>query len=271
MDASPAAPDGDGPVIRPGFITLWRQVVEDPLYQQKPFSKWQAKLDLVIHAEHQERTVWRGPQPIRVKRGQVLTAQTELSRRWGWDRETVGTFLRALRAQGEIEFWTSKDSATGYTLVTIVDFEQYQGHTPVTPIDASIDPTVDLSAMTGSSEQAPPSTPPSVPPSRPIVASAIELGHDSPDSMRRSESVPRARPASMPHPCLTGKEGTLRHRGTDNLLQKAGVGDQAGGGGQQDEWLDDGAEENWGGPTEEEFQAALRAEAEAELRRRSGF
>src|SRR5262245_61077272 len=57
-----------------------------------------------------------------IERGQYLTSQLKLSRRWGWHRETVSKFLRLL----EGEKMASIETSTGYTRITIQNYSKYQ-------------------------------------------------------------------------------------------------------------------------------------------------
>lgn len=62
---------------------------------------------------------------VKVLRGQILTSLVKLSRRWKWDRKTVRNFLRNLEYGSEVR--TAKTNR--YTLITICNYERYQGNT----------------------------------------------------------------------------------------------------------------------------------------------
>lgn len=111
-----------------GWIRVWRRLRDHPFWQeQRRFSKAEAWVDLLMRANFKDGKVLRGNRWIPVRRGQVFATQQELAARWGWDRKTVRAFLKALEADGMIAFETSKQTDTGYTLITIRNYECYQG------------------------------------------------------------------------------------------------------------------------------------------------
>jgi hypothetical protein len=111
-----------------GWIRLWRKIRENPLWRERRrFSKAEAWIDLLMEAAYEDHEqLWRGL-VIPVRRGQYLTTQGDLAARWKWNRETVRTFLRLLEAVIMVAIRTSKETETGYTLITIVNYDLYQG------------------------------------------------------------------------------------------------------------------------------------------------
>ena len=115
------------------YISFDRRLVDDPLWRRGRFSDGQAWVDLVLRAESTDTVVPHGPGPVAVARGQVFTSQAALARRWGWDRQTVRGYLAARVAEGSITSFSHTgrptkrptSSPTGYTLITIVKYEQY--------------------------------------------------------------------------------------------------------------------------------------------------
>ena len=51
----------------------------------------------------------------------------QVVKRWRWLRETVGTFLRFLETRTMVGIETSKHTDSGYTRITIQNYERYQG------------------------------------------------------------------------------------------------------------------------------------------------
>jgi hypothetical protein len=87
----------------------------------------EAWVDLLLRAAHAEQTIVRDYGIMVVKRGQILTSQVALAKRWSWHRESVSKFLRFLNADSMTSTETSNQTSTGYTLVTILNYEKYQG------------------------------------------------------------------------------------------------------------------------------------------------
>lgn len=101
---------------------LARKLDEHWLWQEKPFSRGQAWVDLIMQAAFKDHeTVWKN-QVIYVKRGQVPKSYRQLGLRWGWDKNKVGRFLKLLKKRS----MCGTDLGQGFTLVTIYNYETYQ-------------------------------------------------------------------------------------------------------------------------------------------------
>ena len=70
-----------------GWIKLWRAEMNDPLYRDEPFTKWQAWIDLCMMADD---------------KGAVKTSIKALKIRWLWGSETkVRNYLKAVKESGK--------------------------------------------------------------------------------------------------------------------------------------------------------------------------
>lgn len=105
-----------------GWIKLYRQLQECPIWYGERFSKGQAWVDLLILANHSDKKIMFNGDFITVKRGQYLTSMVKLSEKWKWNRKTVSSFLKLLENDNMI----SKVSDNTKTLVTIVNYGIYQ-------------------------------------------------------------------------------------------------------------------------------------------------
>lgn len=121
-----------------GWISVHRQIWNSWVWDEKPFSKGQAWIDLLLLANHEDRKVLVGNQLVIVKRGSFITSQTKLMERWGWGKEKLRNFLRLLESDEMIEV----DTTPRYTHIAITNYEtyqtQYQNQTnenPVIPIN----------------------------------------------------------------------------------------------------------------------------------------
>jgi len=112
-----------------GWICLHRQIKSHWLWpgvKGSRYSKFEAWIYLLLSTNHQARKIDIGSKLIIVGRGQLLTSQVALARRWSWHRETVSQFLYQLKADGMLGIETSKHTSTGYTLLTICNYDKYQ-------------------------------------------------------------------------------------------------------------------------------------------------
>lgn len=105
-----------------GWISLHRQVWNNWVWEDKPFSKGQAWIDLLLMANHEDKKVLIGNQLITVKRGSFVTSIRKLCDRWGWSNTKVRSFLSLLEQDGML---TVKSDAKKTTL-TIANYSDYQ-------------------------------------------------------------------------------------------------------------------------------------------------
>ncbi|NHL36662.1 DnaD domain protein [Clostridium botulinum] len=105
-----------------GWISLYRSIQDHWLWQEKPFSKGQAWMDLLLSANHQDKKVLLGNELITVIRGSFITSQKKLMERWGWGSEKTRKFLKLLDDDRMIKFQPDKKKTT----ITIINYESYQ-------------------------------------------------------------------------------------------------------------------------------------------------
>ena len=112
-----------------GWISLYRSILEHWLWQEKPFSKGQAWLDILLSANHKDKKLLLGNELINVKRGSFITSQKKLMERWGWGNTKVRNFLKLLKEDNMIECFGKK-----YTLIKINNYKMYQKQTNINPV-----------------------------------------------------------------------------------------------------------------------------------------
>lgn len=105
-----------------GWISLYRSVQDHWLWQEKPFSKGQAWIDLLLSANHEDKKIALGNELILVKRGSFITSELKLMERWGWGKEKTRKFLKLLQDDGMIV----KISDRKKTTINIVNYNDYQ-------------------------------------------------------------------------------------------------------------------------------------------------
>lgn len=104
-----------------GWIKLHRQITENDLWQDKPFARGQAWVDLLLLADARDgECFYQGKiQPTHM--GEVRTSILYLSQRWGWGNRKVKSFLENLKDVGMIDFkCTSK-----CTSIFIVNYAKF--------------------------------------------------------------------------------------------------------------------------------------------------
>lgn len=109
-----------------GFIKLDRQLMEHWLWENEPFSKGQAWIDLLFLATHKNEKFTSGNTLIDGKRGNVYRSKTWLANRWGWSRKKVTSFLDMLQKDGMVTVKGIRMGTVNGTVITIVNYGKFQ-------------------------------------------------------------------------------------------------------------------------------------------------
>ena len=105
-----------------GWISIHRQIKDNWIWEDKPFSKGQAWIDLLLMANHTDRKIALGNELITVKRGSFITSELKLMDAWGWSKGKVRSFLKMLENDGMIERITDHKKTT----INIVNYGIFQ-------------------------------------------------------------------------------------------------------------------------------------------------
>lgn len=127
-----------------GWIKLHRKVLDCWIWQEKPFDKARAWVDLLLLAMHRDKKLLIDNEIFVVERGSFMTSIVKLSNRWGWSRCKVMRYLELLESE---QMLNTKRTPKG-TLVTIVKYEDYQivdmsNDTPLDTTNNTTDDTTD--------------------------------------------------------------------------------------------------------------------------------
>lgn len=105
-----------------GWISIYRSIQDHWLWQEKPFSKGQAWLDLLLSANHQDKKIVFDSNLLEVKRGQFITSIRKLCDKWGWSNSKVKKFLDLLQDDEMITYKSDSKKTT----INIVKYDDYQ-------------------------------------------------------------------------------------------------------------------------------------------------
>jgi len=108
-----------------GYIKLYRKITDNLFWKDKPFSKGQAWIDLLLMVNHKPNKVIFRDSIYEVKRGQKITSESKLSKVWGWSRWKVNAFLKLLE---QLEMITIKVDKRK-TVITVLNYDSYQTDT----------------------------------------------------------------------------------------------------------------------------------------------
>lgn len=79
-----------------GWIKLHRQIQDSWVWEEKPFSRGQAWVDLLLMANHKEQKVLIGNELVVLQPGTIITSERKLMERWGWSKTKVRAFIGIL-------------------------------------------------------------------------------------------------------------------------------------------------------------------------------
>ncbi|WP_423243777.1 hypothetical protein [Clostridium perfringens] len=105
-----------------GWLKLYRSIQNHWLWEDKPFSRGQAFIDLLLMANHKDNKILFNGELIELKRGSRITSLRQLSDAWGWSTTKVKKFLELLEKENMI----TVKSDNKKTLVTIENYGIYQ-------------------------------------------------------------------------------------------------------------------------------------------------
>jgi hypothetical protein len=104
-----------------GWVAIYRKIQDHWLWEDKPFSKQAAWIDMLLLANHDDNKFLFGNELIEVKCGSFITSIEKLKHRWGWSNTKVINFLKLL----ESDEMVTKKSDTKKTVITIVKYSDY--------------------------------------------------------------------------------------------------------------------------------------------------
>lgn len=111
--------------MQQGWITIHRKILDNFLWEDKPFSRGQAWIDLLLIANHEDKTTLFNGKTIEVKRGQKITSLRQLGDRWGWSISKVKYFFQQLKFEKMLDY-KSDTKKTVYTIVNYSDYQEYK-------------------------------------------------------------------------------------------------------------------------------------------------
>lgn len=109
-------------MAKKGWISVHRCITDNFIWQEKPFDKARAWIDLLLMANHTSKKIILGNQVIDVNPGEIITSELKLMERWGWGKSKLRAFLNIL----ENEQMLVKKSDNKKTTLTIVNWLDYQ-------------------------------------------------------------------------------------------------------------------------------------------------
>jgi hypothetical protein len=91
----------------PGYIKLYRDLQFNKIWQEKPFTRGQAWVDMLLRCNHVCLQMPPQYQSIWVLRGQFLLSNLKLAEAWGWDEKKVRRFMGYLEKENMIRYYAN--------------------------------------------------------------------------------------------------------------------------------------------------------------------
>ena len=105
-----------------GFIKIYRSIDEHWIWKDKPFSKGQAFIDLILQANHKgEKFEYKG-EIVEGERGKIYRSVTYFAERWGWSRWRTTRFFSALENDGMLHM----ERTCNRTVLTLINYDDFQ-------------------------------------------------------------------------------------------------------------------------------------------------
>lgn len=101
-----------------GWIKIHRDILYHEIWNDKPFSKGQGWIDILLFANHSDSKCIIGNCVEEINRGSLIISELKLMDRWGWDRKKVQLFLKFLESESMV--------VQNMNIMTIVNYEIYQ-------------------------------------------------------------------------------------------------------------------------------------------------
>ena len=109
--------------MKNSYLKIDRGIKNHCFWDDKPFAKGQAWIDLILLATHTDRKDFDRGQLREKKRGEVHISLLKLADRWGWSRNKVRRFINLLVQEG----MCTLNATTNDTTITIEKYSIYQG------------------------------------------------------------------------------------------------------------------------------------------------
>ncbi len=108
--------------MKTNYFKVDRSIQNHWLWEDKPFSKGQAWIDLLLLATHTDNKIMHRGKLVNRKRGEVHISTYFLAERWGWSRNRIYRFFETL----EYEKMITTNGTTDGTIITIENYSIYQ-------------------------------------------------------------------------------------------------------------------------------------------------
>ncbi len=105
-----------------GYISLYRSIQSNFLWEDKPFARGQAWIDLLLRASYEDREIIFNGLYVKLEEGEFITSINKLADAWGWSRGKVVRFLESLKVASMVSYQTDNHK----TVIKLLNFKEFQ-------------------------------------------------------------------------------------------------------------------------------------------------
>lgn len=105
-----------------GYISLYRSIQNNFLWDDKPFARGQAWIDLLLKASYEDREFLFNGQLVKLEEGELITSINKLADSWGWSRGKVRRYLEWLKSASMVSYQTDNHK----TVIKLLNFKEFQ-------------------------------------------------------------------------------------------------------------------------------------------------
>lgn len=105
-----------------GWISLHRRIQKNWVWNEKPFTKGQAWIDILLECNHEDERINIKNELIICKRGESVKCLKTWADRWGWNKSKVRRFLTLLETDTMIE----RKPTPKTTHLKVINYDTYQ-------------------------------------------------------------------------------------------------------------------------------------------------
>lgn len=108
-----------------GWISVHRKIQSHWVWDSsEPFDKRSAWIDILLLVNHKKNKFLLGNELVEVDKGEKITSERKLAKRWHWSRTKVRNFLELLKKDEMIEFERKPHKRTR---LKVLNYGDYQG------------------------------------------------------------------------------------------------------------------------------------------------
>lgn len=109
-----------------GWITLNRSLLDHYIWQDEPFTKGQAWVDLLLLVTHEPKQALIDGKVVELKIGEYVTTIRRLAERWGRSIDWTTKYLNLLESDNMIQTKVVGKGKNSRTVLLVVKYEVYQ-------------------------------------------------------------------------------------------------------------------------------------------------